>query len=226
MPIDPDRCDDEVAAIVRDGYDTIADAYLAAIRTTDADDPRSAWVRRFLDSVRPESRIIDIGCGPGVPTAAQLDASGHRVVGVDISPRQVALAKSEVPGASFVAADIFDLHFDAGSFDAAIALFSLTHVPRGRYPELFARLHSWLVPGGIFLASLGRTDSAGWLEEGFLGFDATNWTNHYAPDTMLELVRAGGFAIERDEVVASMTPFGHETWLWVLARASNTEATE
>jgi SAM-dependent methyltransferase len=220
MPIDRDRSDDEVAAIVREGYDTIADRYLASMRATDIDDPRSAWVDRFFALVQPESRIIDIGCGPGVPTAAQLDAAGHRVVGVDISPRQVVLAQSEVPGAEFVAADILDLHFDPGSFDAAIALFSLTHVPRGRYPALFARLHSWLVPGGIFLASLGRTDSAGWLEEGFLGFDATNWTNHYGPDTTLELLRDGGFSIERGEVISSATPFGDETWLWVLARAS------
>ncbi len=166
MPIDPDRSDDEVAAIVRDGYDTIADGYLASMRTTDANDPRSAWVGRFLDVVQAESRIIDIGCGPGVPTAAQLDAAGHRVVGVDISPRQVVLAQSEVPRAEFVAADIFDLHFDPGSFDA------------------------------------------------------TNRTNHYAPDTMLELVRNGGFSIDRREVISSATPFGAETWLWVLARAS------
>src|SRR4051794_37432572 len=219
MPIDRQRCDDEVAAIVRDGYDTIADRYLASIRTTDTNDPRSAWVGLFLGSVQPESRIIDIGCGPGVPTAAQLDAAGHRVVGVDISPRQIVLAQSEVPGAEFVAADILDLHFDPGSFDAAIALFSLTHVPRGRYQDLFARLHSWLVPGGMFLASLGSTDSAGWLEEGFLGFDATNWTNHYSPETMLELVRGSGFSIERGEVISSATPFGTETWLWVLAQS-------
>jgi SAM-dependent methyltransferase len=220
MPIDRDRSDDEVAAIVSEGYDTIADRYLASMRTTDVQDPRSAWVDRFLALVRSESRILDIGCGPGVPTAAQLDAARHRVVGVDISPRQVVLAQSEVPGAEFIAADILDLHFDSGSFDAAIALFSLTHVPRGRYPDLFARLRSWLVPGGIFLASLGRTDSAGWLEQGFLGFDATNWTNHYAPDTTLKLVRDGGFSIERSEVITSATPFGDETWLWVLARAS------
>jgi SAM-dependent methyltransferase len=220
MPIDRDRSDDEVAAIVREGYDTIADRYLASMRTTETNDPRSEWVDRLLASMQPESRIIDIGCGPGVPTAAQLDAAGHRVVGVDISPRQVVLAQSEVPGAEFVAADIFDLHFEPGSFDDAIALFSLTHVPRGRYPDLFARLHSWLVPGGVFLASLGSTDSDGWLEEGFLGFGATNWTNHYAPDTMLELVRDGGFSIERGEVISWATPFGEETWLWVLARAS------
>jgi SAM-dependent methyltransferase len=221
MPIDRARTDDEVAAIVRDGYDTIADRYLATVRTADTNDPRSEWVGRFLDSVQPESRIIDIGCGPGVPTAAQLDAAGHRVVGVDISPRQVALAQSEVPGAAFVAADILDLRFDPGSFDAAIALFSLIHVPRGRYQELFARLHSWLVPGGVFLASLGRADTAGWLEEDFLGFDAaTNWTNHYGPDEMLRLVRDGGFSIERDEMISGATPFGVETWLWVLARAS------
>jgi SAM-dependent methyltransferase len=219
MPIDRARSDVEVAAIVRDGYDTIADRYLASVRTTDANDPRSEWVGPLLDGLHPESRIIDIGCGPGVPTAAQLDAAGHRVVGVDISPRQVALARSEVPGAEFVAADILDLHFDPGSFDAAIALFSLTHVPRGRYPELFARLHSWLVTGGIFLASLGSTDTAGWLEENFLGFDATNWTNHYGPDEMLELVRDGGFSIERNEMISWATPFGAETWLWVLARA-------
>src|SRR3954466_4225360 len=53
MPIDPDRSDDDVAAIVRNGYDAIADGYLASMRTTDTNDPRSAWVDRFLAQCNP-----------------------------------------------------------------------------------------------------------------------------------------------------------------------------
>ena len=56
--------------------------------------------------------------------------------------------------------------------------------------------------------------------QGGYGFGGAVLANHYAPDTMLELVIEGGFSIARGEVISSATPFGAETWLWILARAS------
>lgn len=218
MPADPDRDPAQVAAIVRDGYNKIADDYLAAMGEPIADDPRAEWSEMLLDALAPGSRVLDIGCGPGVPTAALLTSAGHHVVGIDIADRQIALARCHVPAGEFIVGDVVDARFEDGSFSAAVALFSLTHVPRIRYPELFAQLRSWLSPTGWFLASLGSSDSPGWHEEGFLGFEATSWTNHYDPSTMLDLMRGAGFAIEHNEVVTHATPFGPETWLWVLAR--------
>ena len=208
----------DVAAIVRDGYDQIAEQYLAVLSRPRADDPRDLWTGHLLRHLSPGSTVLDLGCGPGVPTAAAFAAAGHRVVGVDISPRQIELARSRVPNASFVVADVTEFDAEPASFDAAMALFSLTHVPRDRYPALFTRLVGWLRPGGWLLASMGTSDEEGWNEEDFLGFGHTSWTNGLDPEAMRRLLTDAGFALERAEVVADDSPFGPERWFWVLGR--------
>jgi cyclopropane fatty-acyl-phospholipid synthase-like methyltransferase len=207
---------DDVAAIVRDGYDRIADQYMAVVSRPRPADPRDAWTEQLLRRLAPSSTVLDLGCGPGVPSAAAFASAGHQVVGVDISPRQIELARRNVPQGSFVVSDLTEFESVPGSFDAVIALYSLTHVPRDRYPTLFARLVDWLRPGGWLLASMGSSDEAGWNEEDFLGFGHTNWTNGFDPDTSRRLLQEAGFDLERAEIVADVTPFGPERWFWVL----------
>jgi cyclopropane fatty-acyl-phospholipid synthase-like methyltransferase len=208
----------DVAAIVRDGYDQIADDYLTAMSQPVAADARSRWTGLVLERLQPASAVLDVGCGPGVPTAAMFAAAGHHVVGVDISPRQIALARTNVPTASFVVGDVTDLDSAPGSYDAIVALYSLTHVPRAKYPALFERLCQWLRPGGRFLASMGTTDQDGWNEEDFLGLGHANCTNGCDPDTTRRLLTDAGFELEHADVAGEDTPFGPERWLWVLGR--------
>jgi SAM-dependent methyltransferase len=204
---------------VRHGYDLIADDYLAAVRDPRDGDPRDTWLELLTERLAVGSRVLDAGCGPGVPTAAHLVRLGYDVLGVDVSDRQIALARENVVGARFEVGDFAAYTGVApGSLDAIVALYSLTHVPRTDYVELFSRFATWLRPGGWFLASLGRSDSAGWDEEDFLGFEgAASFTNSYGVDHTLALLRAAGFEIDRHSLVRDDTTFGPEQWLWVLA---------
>lgn len=73
--------------------------------------------------LRPEARILDVGCGPGRHAHA-LGRRGFEVVGVDISERFVALARENTPtgaAVSFERADARMLRFDS-DFDAVISL--------------------------------------------------------------------------------------------------------
>ncbi|HEY3834417.1 MAG TPA: class I SAM-dependent methyltransferase [Acidimicrobiia bacterium] len=222
MPESSGRNHDEVVDIVRRGYDRIADGYLAAVRDRRDADPRDVWLDLLTDRLAPGSRVLDAGCGPGVPTAAHLVSLGYEVVGVDVSERQIALAREHVVGARFEVGDFAAYTGVApGWLDAIVALYSLTHVPRSEYVELFGRFATWLRPGGWFLASLGRSDSAGWDEEDFLGFAGTkSFTNSFDVDDTIALLRTAGFEIVEHALVDDDTPFGHEQWLWVLSRTS------
>jgi SAM-dependent methyltransferase len=71
--------------------------------------------------LRPGSRVLDVGCGPGRHAHA-LAAQGIEVVGVDVSQRFVDLARQDAPeGATFVRADARRLDYD-GEFAAAYSL--------------------------------------------------------------------------------------------------------
>ncbi len=221
MPESPlGRSHDDTVAIVRAGYDRIADGYLDAVRVARDGDPRDEWTAFLLDHVAPAATILDVGCGPGVPTAQRLSALGHHVIGIDVSSRQIELARAHVPGAAFECADVARYSRDPSSLDAIVAMYSLTHVPRAEYPSLFAGFVDWLRPGGWFLASLGRSDSNGFDEVDFLGFEGSrSFTNSCTVDATLPLLEHAGFGIVRHALVSDDTPFGPEQWLWVLAQS-------
>ena len=119
---------DDVAAIVRDGYDRIADQYMAVVSRPRPADPRDTWSERLLQRLAPSSAVLDLGCGPGVPTAAVFASAGHRVVGVDISPRQIELARRNVPQSSFVVSDLTEFEVIPVMTSAEAARLAAPHL--------------------------------------------------------------------------------------------------
>ncbi len=200
-------------AIVAAGYDSSAERYLAWAVRIEAD-PREAMLDAFLARVRPGARVLDLGCGAGVPTTQEL-ARQFEVTGIDISRRQVARARRNVPQAAFIEADIAEIEFAPGSFEGVTAFYAVSHLPREEHERLFARVVRWLVPGGLFLATLGATDSPDWIGD-WLG--RPMFFSNYPADVNRQLLRAAGFELLIDEVLETIEPDGPVPFLWVLAR--------
>jgi SAM-dependent methyltransferase len=203
---------DDPRDIVESGYDAIADRYAEAIR---AGRGRETYFRSFLARVLeliPEGgTVLDLGCGAGLVTADLTTRA--RVVGVDISVAQLELAHRNAPAARFVRADMVDLAFAPGSFDAVVAFWALIHVTREVHPSLFARIHGWLKPGGLFAGTLGSGDNPAEHVPDFYG--APMYWSHFAGDTNRGLLRDAGFdLIQADEIEDE-----GETPLWVIATA-------
>ncbi len=73
-------------------------------------------------------RILDVGCGAGI-LARSLSARGAHVSGVDPNAQALALAREAVPTGTFHPAGAESLPFADDSFEGAIFLNSLHHVP-------------------------------------------------------------------------------------------------
>jgi ubiquinone/menaquinone biosynthesis C-methylase UbiE len=73
--------------------------------------------------------VLDIGCGGGV-LACSLSDRGARVVGVDPNSEALAIARQNVPTGTFYQAGAEAMPFADRSFDGAIFLNSLHHVPK------------------------------------------------------------------------------------------------
>jgi SAM-dependent methyltransferase len=200
--------------VVRTGYDTLGDRYAAWAARID-DDPRDRFAAELTARLEPGADVLDLGCGPGVPTGAVL-AERFAVVGVDVSEVQLERARREVPTATFLHADLTEVDFPDGSFDAVVALYSITHVPREAHPRMFDRIAGWLRPGGLLLASLGARGSEDWLGE-WLGTEM--FFSSWDAETNRRLLRGAGFELVLDEVVTMREPEGPSTFHWVLADA-------
>jgi len=144
----------EAKDIVRRGYDRISDAYRDDIGDTEAG--YAEWLRTHLfPRLATSARVLDLGCGNGVP-ATRMMAERFDVTGVDISDVQIARARQLVPGGTFIRDDIASIEFPQRSFDAVVSFFALIHVPTDEQRGLLGRVSGWLVPGGIFLATVGH----------------------------------------------------------------------
>lgn len=204
---------DERTSRVAAGYDRLAARYLAwAARIVG--DPRDRMLLELEARLPAGARVLDLGCGSGVPSTRAL-ADRFQVTGIDISEEQLKLARQNVPGATFVRADLTEIEVPDASFDGVAAFYSISHVPRQEHARLFASVARWLAPDGHFLATLGATDSPDWVGE-WLGVPM--FFSSYDADTNRALLRDAGFTMVIDEVVEIREPEGPVSFLWVIAR--------
>jgi ubiquinone/menaquinone biosynthesis C-methylase UbiE len=95
------------------------------------------------------ARVADLGCGSGV-FSNLLQQAGYHCVGLDISPKLVALARSKFPAVTFVEGDVEHLPFPSGSFDGALLSGIVHHLPDPS--QCAAEVFRVLRPGGRFVA--------------------------------------------------------------------------
>jgi len=124
------------------------------------------WTRRWMETrtaerqlpfllphLAPGKDLIDCGCGPGSITLGLAEAvSPGQVVGIDIEPRQLAIAsaaaaKRGIGNARFEQASIYEIPAPDASFDVAVAHFVIEHVSDP--PRALREMRRVLRPGGV-----------------------------------------------------------------------------
>jgi len=183
---------ERVAAQAR-AFDQIGEKYDEAFPHKEGQIEAVEWL---LPRLPPDARILDVGCGTGVPTARALTAAGHRVSGIDISPVMIELARTNVPEADFTVADILDVPIDPGMFDAATAFFSLLMLPRADIPKALATLHEAIAPAGHLLLGMVEAD----LDDTPIPFVGhTIRVSGYPTNELASVVTKAGFTIEHQK---------------------------
>jgi predicted TPR repeat methyltransferase len=147
-----------------EAFDAIGHRYDEAFPGKEGQLAAGAWLARSLP---PGSRVLDLGCGTGLPSARQLADAGHLVTGVDQSRVMLDLARANVPQGTFHQLDLADLRpggpgADAaggeGRYDGAMAFFSLLMLPRREIPYALRMTAELLVPGGLLALGMVEAD--------------------------------------------------------------------
>lgn len=106
----------------------------------------------LLDAA-PEARVVDLGCGNGALTR-QLADRGYRVLGVDASPEQLALARQAYPDLTFQEGNALDFALE----EPADAIFSnavLHWIDADKQQAMLDHIASQIRPGGLFVCEFG-----------------------------------------------------------------------
>ena len=180
-------------ALVQRGYDLCAASYEEA-RQGEANPELDFLTRRLANG----AYVLDIGCGAGVPIARKLAQRFH-VTGIDSSGEQIRRARMKVPTGRFIQGDIMWATFPPASFDAAIAYYTVFHLPREEHPELLRRIYRWLKPGGCLLATVALSAAVGYTEDDFFG--TTMYWSHYGLDEYEAILTEIGFELLETTVI-------------------------
>ena len=185
---------------VRRAWDEVAETY-AARRDPDGSD--AALIDDLLADLPPDPAVLDVGCGDGARTLANLPPGS---VGLDVSRRGLDLASETVPDARLVHGEMSALPFAADRFDAITAYHAVFHVARERHPAVYAEFARVLRPGGRLLTTLpgGRFETVrrGWMG-GRMFFSAPG------RERTLDQLRAAGFTTV--ETMSATDPLGSST---------------
>jgi len=205
--------------LVAQSYDCIGPRYTRrALRSRTEE--RERYLQALFDLVPEGSRVLDLGCGDGIPMTARL-AERFAVIGVDISRSQVGRARGNVLSADFICSDMASLCLAPASFDAVFASYSLVHVPRHLHSRLIRSIHGWLRPGGILVMTMATNAVEAGYSRDWLG--APMYWSGFDTEENRRMVAAAGFRTlsAREETAAEAEAgWGRVTFLWVVAEAS------
>lgn len=180
-----------------EAFDAIGDRYDEVFPHKEGQLAAGAWL---VGELPPGARVLDVGCGTGVPTARRLVDAGHRVVGIDISPGMIELSRCNVPEAEFHVLDVAELEGrDLGPFDGVTAFFALLMLPRREIPVALRTLHGQLRPGGLLALGMVEADVDDFAIP-FLGH--TIRVSGYLREELRQVVSDAGFDILGEESFA------------------------
>jgi ubiquinone/menaquinone biosynthesis C-methylase UbiE len=178
-----------------------------------------------LTGVGSGAAVLDVACGRGaalVPAARRVGATG-RVVGVDLSPEMVRLARDAVADAGVAAEvrvmDAEHLEFPGSTFTVVLCAFGLFFLPDAE--RAVAEIRRVLVPGGVVgVSTWGQKDRRwAWENDVFADIDVPRRAIVQPFDTIElveELLAGSGFedvAVHTEDCEVHIADEA-EWWAW------------
>lgn len=145
-------------------YDAIANAYdpvwrIPAVR------PLLPLLTSTLTSLGPftNARVLDLACGTGFGLRIMRSLGAPHLVGVDISPQMLEVAKAATPDVALHVADctrpLDHLGLEPGSFDVVLGMWLLNYCPSSvELAGMWANIATYLKPGGTFVGIIENHD--------------------------------------------------------------------
>jgi SAM-dependent methyltransferase len=140
------------------GYEAVAREYMVRRSRVGADEV-GAWAR----SLPRHARVLDIGCGYGVPITEVLRAAGCRVHALDAAPSLVAAFRERFPDVPVACEPAETSAFFHRSYDGIVAWGLVFLLAPAAQRLVLANASRALSPGGTFLFT-APAESCTWTD--------------------------------------------------------------
>ena len=171
---------------------------------------KKACINKAISMLPPNARVLDVGCGTGVPVSEMLSNAGMRVTGTDISPKMVKLAQDRVKG-KFEVADMLTYQPE-GKFSGVFMIFCHLQLSYADFHSAAFKFASALEPGGIF--AIGESTADYYVTDESAYDETKSWVEDYpvpfwgeplptflmTAEGLLEFFRSMGMEIVSNEI--------------------------
>lgn len=168
----------------------------------------------FTDQIKAEKpAILELACGPGNVTKFLKNRFPEsRILGVDLAPKMIELARKALPEVDFRVMDVRDISSISEKFDAVMCSFCLPFLSKDDAAKLIADCSSLLNPGGaIYLSTMeGDKNRAGFERTSFSG-DSEIYFNYHIQSDLESAFSQSEFRIVRLDRQDYLEPDGSVT---------------
>jgi len=202
----------EKKEIVRKGYNKVAERLQDVF---DLEVERLNPLADFSSRIPQMGHILDAGCGNGL--YSRYLSEEFKVIGVDISEKQIELAKKNAPKANFICEDMTKINYPDEYFDGILSFYAIIHVPRDEHYDLLSNFYRMLKFNGAVLLIFQSNNDPESYEENFFDRGVRMYWSGFDKNTNLSMLKDIGFKIIWSKSVKESPKWGESSHLYVFA---------
>lgn len=147
----PNDAEDTFDAVAKHYEDEIQNA--AGVSAGELAQEKAEAILDVLEPATPGEipSLLDIGCGVGLIERHIKETEAH-VTGIDVSKHSLEIAREHATSGTFKHYDGHQLPFPDGSFDAAVTICVLHHIPPQERAHFMSEMARVVRPGGLGIA--------------------------------------------------------------------------
>ncbi len=173
----------------------------------------------FMSRLAKRASILDVGCGPG-RDAKFFSERGFSVIGIDLSPRMIGMAKKIAPKARFEIMDFLDLRFEKGSFGGIWFNAGLIAVGKRHAKSVLRSVNRILKAGGILFVGVKEGKGEGFELDKRYGNG--RYFSYFSEEEIRELIVKSGFEVLKLTRPKLESKYHTHPWICVLCKKDRT----